>query len=91
MAVQTYRKDPDANLDYGIDWSDWLASGETISVSAWTVPSGITEGTKSNDGTTVKVWLSGGTAGEIYTISNKITTSDGRIDERSFDVVVEER
>ena len=89
--VQTFRKDPDANLDYGFDWSDWLASGETISVSVWTVPAGLAEGSKQMGDTSTKVWLSGGTAGNAYTVSNKVTTSDARVDERSFEVVVEER
>lgn len=89
--LQTFRKDPDAVLDYGFDWSTWLASGETISTSVWDVPTGITEGNKEKGDTSTKIWLSGGEAGETYTIANKVTTSAERTDERSFDVVVEER
>lgn len=90
---RTFRKDPDAKLDYGIDWNTdgYLATGETISASTWTVPTGITEVSSEFSGTVTKIWLSGGTAGETYTIANRITTTAGRIDERSFDIVVEER
>jgi len=90
-SLQTFRKDPDATLDYGFDWSDWLASGETITASTWTVPTGITEGANSRDDTSVKIWLSGGTVGESYVISCKIVTSDDRTDERSLTIMVEER
>jgi len=43
-----FLKDPDAVLDYGFDWSDWLADGETISTSTWTVETGITKDSDSN-------------------------------------------
>lgn len=91
-SLQTFKKDPDAILDYGFDWSDWLAvHGDTITASTWTVPTGISEGANSRDATSVKVWLSGGTAGETYVISCKIVTSDDRTDERSLTIMVEER
>jgi len=89
--TQTLRKDPQANLDYGFDWSDYLVIGETLSDSVWTVPSGLIEGSKQLAADSTKIWISGGTVGETYTIANKITTSAGRVDERSFDIVVENR
>jgi hypothetical protein len=89
--AQTFRKDPKAKLQYGFDWSSWLDSGDTISTSVWTVPTGITEVSNANDDDSTTITLSGGTAGETYTVANKITTADGYIDERSFDVVVENR
>ena len=89
--VHVFRKDPDARLDYAVDWSEWLASGETITASAWVVPAGLTEGTKSFDDDSTKVWLSGGDDGETYIVANKITTSADRVDERSFEILVEHR
>lgn len=91
MSIASYYKDPDAVLDYGLDWSSWLADGETISTSTWTVPSGITKDSDSNDGTSTTVWLSGGTAGTVYTVANKIVTSTGRTEERSILIQVKER
>jgi hypothetical protein len=89
--IQIFSKDPDAKLDYGFDWSPWLESGETISTSAWTVPTGLTDSDESYDGDSTKIWLSGGTVDEDYIVANKIITSDGRIDERSFKVMVRQR
>lgn len=85
--VTQIAKDPGATLDYAVDWSDWLEAGETISDSEWTVEAGLTEeaspAPSELDGITT-IWLSGGTAGAYYTVTNTITTSVGRIDERSL-------
>ena len=84
-------KDPNAVLDYQIDWSDWLGSTDTISTSAWTVSSGITKASESNTTTTATVWLSGGTAGSNYTAANRIVTAGGRTEDRTIQIRVEER
>ncbi len=91
MSIVTFRKDPNAVLDFGFDWSEWLDTGETISSSAWTVPSGITEDSTSNTTTTTTIWLSGGTAGEPYDLVNRVTTSSGRTDDRTMTVICENR
>ena len=84
-------KDPDANLDYGFDWSDWLADGETILTSTWTVTTGLTKDSDSSNDTATTIWVSGGTAGTSYTITNHITTSAGREDDRSHVLKVKDR
>lgn len=96
-------KDPAAVLDWYFDWaalsnetgdSDWLASGETITEAAVTVtPSGLTAGAPAiiNGGTAVRVWLSAGNAGSDYRVTCQVTTSAGRIDERSETVKVRQR
>lgn len=90
--MKRYTKDPDSVLDYTIDWgTNWLADGETISSSSWTVQSGLTEDSDSNTTTTATVWLSGGTAGSVYTVTNQITTSAGRTAERTLLIKVEDR
>ena len=71
-------------LDYKVDWSDWLISGETISLSAFTVEAGVTKDSETSDSSSATVWLSGGTVDEDYTIVSKITTSAGRVAERTF-------
>lgn len=88
---QRFIKDPDAKLDYTIDWSSWLTDSETISSVVWTVGTGITEESTSNTTTTATIWLSGGTAGERYAAACRITTSDSRIDERTIFIMVAER
>lgn len=91
MGFPAVLKDPDAKLDYGFDWSDWLSTGETISTSTWTVPTGMTQDSSSNTTTIATVWLSGGTVGITYRLINKIVTSQSRTEERSIDIVVENR
>ena len=83
----TFEKDPEAVLDYQVDWSDWLGT-DTIAASTWTVPSGITKDSDTNTTTTATFWLSGGTAGENYKLVNHIVTVGGREDDRTITVQV---
>ena len=87
----TFLKDPDATLDYTVDWSDWLDPNDTISASAWSVPSGLTQVSASYTPTSATIWLSGGTAGQRYDVRNRITTAAGRIDDRTVRFNVQER
>ena len=89
--MNSFIKDPDAILDYGFDWSNWLASGEEISSSEWEVPSGITKDNDVSSTTATTIWLSGGTVGEEYTITNRIVTTGGRTEDRSLKIVVKDR
>ena len=94
-------KDPDAVLDYTIDWqprdNPYLESDETISSSSWSAsPSGIIDdGTEvsspTNTNTTSTVWLVGGTVGTTYMVTNSISTDKNRKDDRSFYVQIKER
>ena len=90
-------KDPSAILSYTIDWQYWLPAGTTISTSTWAA-STITGDTSpislvanSNTGTTAIIKLSGGTANNIYTITNTITTSGTLTDRRHFRIKVKNR
>jgi hypothetical protein len=86
--MTTYRQDEDELLDYTFNWSPTLAAGETVATSTWTVPSGITAGITSQTATTTTQWLSGGTMGTEYTITNTILTTASRTYERSFGVLI---
>lgn len=80
-------KDPDAVLDYTMDWSEWLETGDTITgTPTWTVPTGLTKASQSNTTTAATAWISGGVAGMNYLVACKIVTAGGRTDERSFRV-----
>jgi len=89
-------KDPGATLDYQVDWSAWLAQGETITgTPVVTVDDGLTlnppgKATTQADGK-VTFWLAGGAAGQVYTVACQITTSQGRTDQRSFRLAVADR
>jgi hypothetical protein len=67
----TFTRDPNAVLDYAVDWSRWLA-GDEIATSDWTVPAPLTKVTDTKTTTKTTVWLSGGVAGESYTVTNRI-------------------
>ncbi len=84
-------KDPDSIAYYVSDWSDWLDSGETIVSSDWVVEAGLTEDSASNDTTTATIWLSGGTAGTDYTVTNTVVTSAGREEPRSMKIYCGEK
>jgi hypothetical protein len=83
MATYTATKDPQATLDYRFDWSAWLDVDTIVSVT-WTVPAGITQTATSNTTTTATIWLSGGTVGTRYSVVCRVTTTAGRIDERTL-------
>jgi hypothetical protein len=86
----TFTKDPNAVLDYSIDWTRWLV-GDQIATSEWIIPSGLTKMADSKTATSATVWLSGGAVGQPYTVTNRITTAAGRTEDRSFTIRVEER
>ena len=87
-----FAKDPQAVLDYAIDWTKWLDEvGDSIETSTWIVPTGLTKVTETNTSKLATVWLSGGTVGENYTVTNRITTVGGRADDRSITIRVRER
>jgi hypothetical protein len=90
MAFPEYTKDPQAILDYEIDWSTWLDT-DTIVDSSWSAQTGITIVTDSNDTNSTKVWLSGGTVGDRYNVTNEIVTTQGRTDDRTITIIVEQK
>ena len=93
--MTTFLKDPDAYLDYGMDWTNWL-DGDTIVTSTWLVPSisGLTQSNSSVNAaaTVTTVWLAGGTiAAAPWMVTNRIATAGGRTEDRSFLMTVRER
>jgi hypothetical protein len=86
--IPVLTKDPNDIVNYTINWATWLGS-DTISTSAWTVPSGITESSSTSTSTTAIIKLSGGTAGEIYTLTNRITTSASETKDQTIKIKVE--
>ena len=87
---KTFYKDPDAVLDYALDWTAWLGT-DTIVTTIWTVENGITKVTDAAGAKIMTLWLSGGTPGTSYTVAGKIVTAGGRTDERTLQIVVEQK
>ena len=90
-------KDAEAILDYAVSWVDWLPTTDTISTSAWAITAiagdadALTVDSSANTTTVPSAVISGGTAGNIYTVSNTIVTSDNRKERRNFRIVVKAR
>lgn len=90
-------KDPSDVLAYTRDAGSFLATGETIASSVWTVEGpdaaliiGTSAYAPSNDDTTATVWLTAGTEHVTYVVRNVITTSSSpaRVKALSFSVAV---
>ena len=80
-----FTKQPSENLDYDLDFTKGLPSGDNVSSAVVTAsPTGVTLGTKQVTGQTVKQWISGGTAGATHKITCVATSVGGRIKEMEF-------
>ena len=79
-------KDPDSNLDYGFDWTDWLVTGESIASSSWILPSDLVEESTIFSANKTSIYFSGGVSGYTYTVTNRIVTDSTppRTEDRSF-------
>jgi hypothetical protein len=88
--MKTFFKDPDAVLDYNVDWEDWLGS-DTIASVSHTVPTGLTLDSETYTNTVATAIISGGTAGTRYEITCQITTAGGLTDDRSYYIRVREK
>lgn len=86
-----WEKDPDADLPWIFDWTDWLDEGEAITDSDFTPSAGIVIHDPGASSTDTTVWVSGGTVGNVYSLANKITTSQDKIDERTIYIKVKNR
>lgn len=90
-------KDPEAQLFYTFDWSEWLAAGDSLSTAEYTItarvndPDPLAKVSSGIQGTTTYVELKDGQLGKSYVVTVKVTTADGLIDRRNFRVKVEAR
>lgn len=90
--MASFIKDPQAQLDYGWNWADWLGT-DTITTSTWALlPStAATIVVSTHDATTTTVWLSGGTHGQTLKARNRIVTAGGRTDDRTITIEIRDR
>jgi hypothetical protein len=82
-----FKRDPSAIKDYGFDWTSWLSSGDTILSSVWSAGTCVASASAVSSNTTM-TFIGGGTAGESYRVTNRIITTQGRTEEKSFDMPV---
>lgn len=88
-------KDPDAKLPFAVDWSAWLTNeGDTAATVTWIAADGIVQETSPApalaDGVAT-AWFSGGTDGQDYKVTCRLTTTGGRIDDRTVTIKVRQR
>lgn len=86
--VTRQTKNASAVLDYTINWAGWLGTDQ-IASAEWYYPAGITAVNATATTAATTVWLSGGTPGLVYRVSNRIWTSGGRVDVRHLDVGID--
>lgn len=90
-------KDPNAELSYTVDWTEWMPISTSLDVSTFSVstiagdPSPLVVGSSTTINDKAVVNLTGGTAGNTYTVTNTITSDNLDVDSRRFLVVVKER
>lgn len=88
-------KDPDARVDYMFDWGTAYPDGQAVVASVWAVVpdrgGGVMVDAAAHGPMQSTATLAGGIAGHVYRVTNRVTMSDGQIDERSMTVRVEER
>ncbi|MCG2839763.1 hypothetical protein L6Q21_02050 [Sandaracinobacter sp. RS1-74] len=90
-----FLKDPQAVLEYRVDWAAALEGGAGIVESEWRVEpvedGGVVVASALVDGAEAGVRLGGGVAGHLYAVRNHVRFSDGTRDERSLILRVEAR
>jgi hypothetical protein len=91
-------KDPDATeFAKGHNWTNYCTErSTTIASSAWTITGPDSSLTNEADSIVTgnlktQLKMSGGTLGATYTVTNRITTAAGGVDDRSFYVLIEQR
>ena len=88
-------KDPDARVDFEFDWAGACPDGQAMAASGWTVApdeaGGVTVEAAWHGLARAAVTLAGGVAGHAYRVTNRVTMSDGQVEERSMTLRVEDR
>tara|TARA_R110002051_G_scaffold216607_3_gene280900 strand:+ start:2547 stop:2909 length:363 start_codon:yes stop_codon:yes gene_type:complete len=100
-------KDPNANIQYAINFENYLKSGDTILDDSSGEPT-VTLGTISGDAsplafptshstdvtastTKVTFRVNAGTAGNVYPVEVKVVTANGDTDVRHFRIICEDK
>lgn len=90
--MNLFQKQPADQLDYDLDFSQWLTDDDTlVGVTATSnVPEELIIESVSIEGQSIKVWVSGGENGETYKVTATVTTTLGRIKELDFKIRVKD-
>lgn len=95
-------KDPTANVQYTLDWTNYLQTGAVISSTSVTIqtisgdtaplalPTDASTDVSIVSSKKVKIRLNAGSTGNVYQVACTIVTDGGDTDTRRFRVVVKE-
>ena len=85
-------KDPHDIATYSVDWAAAIGAGDSLASCAWSAsPVGLTLANPGNNGALASVTISGGTAGEIYTVRARATLASGQqLDQTQILAVMEQ-
>lgn len=89
-----YKKDPNATLDFTVDWSEWLtAVGDAIASVEWFTTGGVVVESSEFTVNSATAFVSGGVVGEPAKLTCRITTSNvpPRIDDRTLSIKIVQR
>ena len=93
--MSLFVKDPDSRIDYRVDWGAAYLGANLIAASQWQIhpaePDGLAIAATGHDGLGTLVTLTGGRDGASYALTNRVTLTNGEIDERSIAIRVEQR
>lgn len=99
-------KDPNEILDYSLDWSRFLRSGETVNSSLWFIVNtsgevvsfnigetvdNLLNVTNSNNSSITTIYLSGGISNTLYKLVCRAILNTGFVAERSVSIYIKER
>lgn len=88
-------KDPEAVLDYSVDWGTSYLGEDAIADSRWSIapaePGGVQIAASAFDAGLASVHVGGGEIGKLYRLTNHVCTAGGREDSRSIMLRVEKR
>ena len=89
--MEVFIKQPADTLDYGVDLTKWISTGDAVASSSATVfPSGLSISVLHGGTIKPTVWASGGVDGTEYQITLTVVTTGGRRKEFEFKIVVTE-
>jgi hypothetical protein len=94
MATHSAAKDPNAILDFGLDWGDWVSTGDSLSSAVWSVTgpdNALTLSDSSLVGDTATTRAAGGTVGYTYELTCRVNSASGLVDDRSIALQIIEK
>ena len=89
--MSNFTKAPESRLDYAVDWTPFIqgTEGDAIASADWV---DVTEGLVVEDpqliGSVHAAFFSGGEPGRAYRATSRITTEQGRVDDRTITIYV---